>query len=139
MVARPKVVDASALAAVLFAEPSAERVSAVLGRGRLAAPTLLRYELGSVCLKKIGLYPGQRRALLEALSLLDRMDLRELEVPIEEVVTLAGRERLTVYDASYLWLARALEAELVTLDDRLGRAAARSARKPPRSTPSRKR
>jgi predicted nucleic acid-binding protein len=30
---------------------------------------------------------------------------------------------LTVYDASYLWLARQLGAELVTLDKELGRAA----------------
>jgi len=30
---------------------------------------------------------------------------------------------LTAYDASYLWLARQFEAELVTLDVALGRAA----------------
>jgi predicted nucleic acid-binding protein len=31
---------------------------------------------------------------------------------------------LTGYDASYLWLAQRLDAELVTLDRPLGRAAA---------------
>jgi predicted nucleic acid-binding protein len=30
--------------------------------------------------------------------------------------------KLSLYDASYLWLARALDAELVTLDERLVRA-----------------
>jgi len=35
---------------------------------------------------------------------------------------LAERMKLSLYDASYLWLAHALGAELVTLDDRLARA-----------------
>jgi uncharacterized protein with PIN domain len=40
-----KVVDASALAALLFGEPEAER----LGNARLAAPALLGFELANVC------------------------------------------------------------------------------------------
>jgi predicted nucleic acid-binding protein len=32
--------------------------------------------------------------------------------------------RLTVYDAAYVWTARSLHAELVTLDARLGQVAA---------------
>jgi predicted nucleic acid-binding protein len=32
------------------------------------------------------------------------------------------RAALTVHDASYFWLARALDAELVTLDARLAHA-----------------
>jgi predicted nucleic acid-binding protein len=35
---------------------------------------------------------------------------------------LAARTGLTAYDASHLWLARQLGAELVTLDRRLERA-----------------
>jgi predicted nucleic acid-binding protein len=34
-------------------------------------------------------------------------------------VLLAEHNELTAYDASYLWLARRLEAELVTLDQGL--------------------
>jgi predicted nucleic acid-binding protein len=30
--------------------------------------------------------------------------------------------KLSLYDASYLWLAHALGAELITLDDKLGLA-----------------
>jgi predicted nucleic acid-binding protein len=41
-------------------------------------------------------------------------------------VDLALKTGLTAYDASYLWLARRLGAELVTLDKELGRAAATS-------------
>ena len=37
-------------------------------------------------------------------------------------MVLAEQTKLTLYDASYLWLASALDAELVTLDDKLARA-----------------
>jgi predicted nucleic acid-binding protein len=73
-----KVIDASALAALLFAEPGADNVAARMGDHRFAAPTLLRYEIASVCLKKIHIYPRQRQGLLQALSLFERMDLQEL-------------------------------------------------------------
>jgi len=48
-----------------------------------------------------------------------------MDVHVVEVIDLALTTRLTTYDASYLWLARQLDADLVTLDTRLGRAAVR--------------
>ena len=121
-----KVVDASALAALLFAEPEAERVASDLGDASMAAPGLIRYEIGSVCLKKLKRHQRHARSILEALSLFDELELQELRVPIPEVVAVARRSKLTAYDASYLWLARELRTELVTLDAKLARVAARS-------------
>lgn len=119
-----RVVDASALAAILFGEPEADAVARRLGRVLLVSPALLRFEIANVCLKKVLLYPDKRSALLEALDLLDQIELFQVEVRLDEVVRLAEREGLTAYDASYLWLAQALDLELVTLDDDLARAAA---------------
>lgn len=121
-----KVVDASALAAVLFGEPAGGRVAEALGEDPVFAPTLLRYELASVCLKKIHRHPDRRDDLVAALGLLRRMDVREVEVPAVEATELAERAGLTVYDAAYLWLARSIGAALVTLDARL-EAATRAA------------
>ena len=123
MAAEGKVVDASAVAALLFGEPPAAEVASRLGGAILFAPTLLRYEIANVCLQKLALYPKRRRVLLRALSFLDETDLREIAVPVDEVVTLARRKNLTAYDASYLWLARTLGLELVTLDRKLARIA----------------
>ena len=39
-----------------------------------------------------------------------------------DVVLLATATGTTAYDASYLWLAASLGADLVTLDDRLAKA-----------------
>jgi predicted nucleic acid-binding protein len=41
------------------------------------------------------------------------------------IVHLADKMGLTAYDASYLWLARRLDAELVTLDRKLAAVASR--------------
>lgn len=114
-----RVVDASAIASVLFGEPAGGEVTNALGKGPLFAPTLLRYEVGSVCLKKIRRHPERRAHFLAGLDLLDRLDLREVEVPAVEIAQLAERTDLTVYDAAYLWLARSIGASLVTLDERL--------------------
>lgn len=120
------VVDASALAAVLFGEPEAPEVAARLGDSALLAPTLFSYEVANICWKKLRRHPEKRAALLEAYSFLSLMGIEEVEVSIPEVLRLADRERLTVYDASYLWLSRKLGMELITLDTDLNAAAVAS-------------
>ena len=114
-----RVVDASALAAVLFGEPEGERVAKALGSGPLLVPTLLRYEIANVALTKIRRHPEARSAMLRALALFPRLDVREVAVPAAEVTELAEENGLSAYDAAYLWLARTLGIELVTLDARL--------------------
>ena len=47
-----KVVDASALAALLFDEPEAGAIADRLEDANLVAPALLGFEIASVCLKK---------------------------------------------------------------------------------------
>src|SRR6185437_14102654 len=115
-----KVVDASAIAALLFGEPEADTVAERLAEGRLVAPSLLEFELANVCLLKSRQHPG----LMAAFRLRARLGVEEIAVDHGGVVGLAAATGLTAYDASYLWLARELGAELVTLDRKLARAAA---------------
>jgi predicted nucleic acid-binding protein len=121
-----KVVDASAIAALLFTESQAEAVEARLRGASLVAPSLLQYELANVCLVKCRRHTDQRDALVAAFD--HRVDLRiqEHRVDAAEVLLLALETGLTAYDASYLWLARRLGADLVTLDKVLERAATRA-------------
>ena len=118
-----KVVDASALGALLFGEPAADTVAARLRGGRLVAPALLGYELTSICLKKIRGNPEERSQFLSALAVWDQMGIEIVAVDHLAILPLAEHSGLTSYDASYLWLAQRLNAELVTLDQPLGRAA----------------
>jgi len=117
-----KVVDASAIGALLFGEPEGPNIANRLSGSRLAAPGLLFFEVASVCLKKLKRYPERRQSILKAFEMLRRLTIETVEVDHAEVVLLAERNGLTAYDASYLWLARRLEAELVTLDQRLNEA-----------------
>jgi len=117
-----KVVDASAVVALLFNEPTREELVPRLRDATLRAPSLLGFEVASACLKKIRAAPAEREDLIEAFSLLDALSISLVTVDLEAAIPLAERTKLTLYDASYLWLARAIGAELVTLDDRLARA-----------------
>jgi predicted nucleic acid-binding protein len=114
-----RVVDASALAALLFGEPEAEAVAARFEGSGLFAPALLGYEIASVCLKKLRRDPQRRDALLAAFALYARMPIEIVEVDHADTLRLAEAVGLTIYDAAYLWLAQKLAAELVTLDKRL--------------------
>ena len=113
------VIDASALGAIVFNEPKGESVTQRLGDSPLAAPALLRFELANICLKKIRKHPEQEAVLLAALrrGLAVRAEIHDVDHA--EVVPLARETGLSAYDASYLWLARHLNAELVTLDQAL--------------------
>jgi len=115
-----KVVDASALAAIAFAEPGADAVIDAIDGHRLHAPTLVVFELMNVAWKRSRKQPAASALFLEALQVLEGLGLRFRGINQEAVVKLGLATGLTAYDASYLWLARALDLPLVTLDRKLG-------------------
>ena len=117
-----KVVDASAIGSVIFGEPEGPSVVRRLAGMRLVAPELIFFELASICVKKLKIYPEFRQQLLDAFVILNRLAMEPVEVEYVEVVLIAERYGVSAYDASYLWLARRLGAELITLDRRLEKA-----------------
>ena len=125
-----RVVDASALGALIFGEPDAAEVVSLLDEAEIYVPTLLPYELASIARKKISRYPEQREALLQALAFSLFMDIRLIEVNGLELVDLALETGLSVYDASYLYLSENLGMELITFDQRLREAASLRVRRP---------
>jgi predicted nucleic acid-binding protein len=117
-----QVVDASAVVALLFNELTREAVVDRLRGASLHAPLLIGFEAANACLKKMRAAPGERQALLDAFSLLDELPIAPQAIDLAEAILLAERAKLSLCDASYLWLARALGAELITLDETLARA-----------------
>jgi predicted nucleic acid-binding protein len=114
-----KVVDASALGALVFGEPDAQTVAKQLLESVLVAPHLLWFELASIAFKKAAKHPAYAEQIREAFRMAGRLAIDLLAVDHLEVIDLAAKARLTTYDASYLWLARKTGGELVTLDKRL--------------------
>ena len=116
------VADASALAAIAFAEPASDSVVVRIAGKAIAAPSILPYELANVAVTK------QRRGHFSleqasaALALVTNMGITLHSVAAEEILDAASLTGLTAYDASYWWLAHVLRAEWVTLDRNLENA-----------------
>ena len=125
-----KIVDASALAALLFGEPEGEAMAAALEGAQLMAPRLLPFEIANVCLTKIRRSPRDRSRLLEAFGLYHRLEIELVDVSHQRCVLAALSSGLTAYDAAYFTLAQDTGADLVTLDAELA-AALSSARRTP--------
>lgn len=120
------VVDASAMAAVVFDEPEGNTIGRALEGQTMFAPTLLAYELANIVSTKAKRFPAEAArltsALAAALSPASGLILRDVD-PVD-VALMARALGLTAYDASYVWLAASLGANLVTLDTQLIRASA---------------
>jgi predicted nucleic acid-binding protein len=118
-----KVVDASALVALVCGEPAAETVVNQMSACNLVAPALLDFEVANTCASKIRRQPARRADLLAAYKIREQIKIETMEVDHAAVLVLAQRTGLTGYDASYLLLSRTLGVELVTLDRQLAEAA----------------
>jgi predicted nucleic acid-binding protein len=119
-----KVVDASALAALLFQEFTAAEVALQLQSERLIAPALIDIGIANVCLMKLRRKQASPDLLIAAFTARYRIMVERMDVDTNAVFALAITTGLTAYDASYLWLAQTYNAELVTLDKQLAKAAA---------------
>ena len=113
------VVDASALAAILFGESEGPEMARYLEDETLVAPALIDFELANIGLNKLRRAPDRMAKIITALEHAESLNIERVAVPLTEVVTLAAETGLTAYDAAYLWVAISRDSELVTLDNRL--------------------
>jgi predicted nucleic acid-binding protein len=118
----PVVVDASAIAAVAFGEPNGRTIAGELAGASLVAPALIDYELANIALKKARKRREEAPVILIALQAALRLPISRVAIPGGEVFALAARTGLSAYDASYLWVARDRDLQLITLDEALARA-----------------
>jgi predicted nucleic acid-binding protein len=116
------VVDASVIAAIAFGEPEGPDLAAYLTGQTLLAPALIDYELANIAWKKTRRRPAIAPLVAAALVAASHLGLTRLRVLPADALRVARETGLTAYDASYLWVARVHDAELVTLDAALARA-----------------
>lgn len=115
------VVDASAISSIVFGEAEGATIAAHIDGEPLVAPTLIDYELANIGWKKLRRHPDKHATLMMAMSRVPSLQITKVAVPFDELFALASETGLTAYDASYLWLARSRDLELVTLDEQLAR------------------
>jgi predicted nucleic acid-binding protein len=118
------VVDASAIAALAFDEPASLTVTRQIAGATIFAPALLKFELANIAWKKVRQKPNDGPKILQALAVVleSRWGIHWRDVDVVDVALVARETGLSAYDASYLWLAGTLGADLVTLDRRLAAA-----------------
>lgn len=90
-----------------------------MARGRLLAPSLLRYELASVCATKLRQFPDRAPDIEGRYALVSELSLELVEPEWNTLPRLALRWSLSAYDAAYLQLALQARVPLITLDRRL--------------------
>lgn len=128
--AAERVIDASLIAATLFAEEHSQRarrfLSDELDAGRtLIGPDLLALEIASIAAKKV--WRSETSAMDGAAALTAALELVAAPVGLRDLAgracEFAAAHRFSAYDATYLALAEARACRLATLDDRLVRRA----------------
>ena len=120
----PSVVDATALAALAFQESQAQVVGKRLDGVDLLAPPLLAAEVTNIAWKKCRRDPASAELVAGQLGEVLLVPVSLVRVDHIETLQLALLWGLTVYDASYLWVAWSRGVPLVTLDRRLAVVAA---------------
>ena len=120
----PVVVDASIVIGAATDESSAIATLDAVQMRTLLAPPLIWVETANVLVKR------KHFSVPDALFVLRSMERLGLESAdrgldgLVEAMALADKHGLSVYDATYLWLALDIGADLATLDRDLARAAA---------------
>ena len=123
----PVVIDASVAVDLALGEgaelPTALRRWIAEDR-MLLAPAVYWTEVGHAILRRAGwdsIEAGRRLGSLETIG----VETADRSVAgVRMALSLAERHRLSVYDATYLWLAIDVDGELATFDRDLARAAA---------------
>ena len=111
------------MVAITFAESEAELLVRRLAGSRLLAPTFMRYEVANAMWSKARHDPDSRASLLASFGDFLEATVESCDVDLVAVANLGLEHGLTVYDASYIWLAQQRNAGLVTLDRQMARVA----------------
>ena len=113
------LVDASAVLAVLLEEPEKSAILDATVGCEAKVPGCLRWEIGnafSVMVKRGRL---EERDSIAALRIFETIPVQEVDVNLEDALSLAAKHQIYAYDAYYLVAAKKHRLALLTLDGRM--------------------
>jgi len=113
------VIDASAVIAVLLDESLGKRIIKVTRGAEVISPATLPWEVGNALVANVRKKRLQADQAVEATKNFELMDIRLMEVNLEESVVLANRLNIYAYDAYVLCCAQSLKLPLLSLDTQM--------------------
>lgn len=119
------VIDTSALLAVLLGEPERDRVVQITAGHTLIGPGSIPWEIGNAF---SALFKRKKLTLDEAkkgLAIFTAIPLRYIHTDLVNAITLSKQGNIYAYDAYFLDCAIRNRAPLLTLDEKLLKAAQR--------------
>ena len=124
----PIVLDASAAIALIRSEHAEQEINVQISRhridgGRLLVPDLFWIELTNVFMNRYSASPREAVQILREVDELGIESIRTERALVLHAIEIQHRHRLSAYDATYLALAEAENARLLTLDVKLADAA----------------
>jgi predicted nucleic acid-binding protein len=117
------VIDASAIIAILFNEPSKTAIIEKTKSVDLVSPLSLTWEVGnaiSASIKRGRITPEQG---IQAIRQYNSIEIRLVDVDLEEAIIISSRLKLYAYDAYLLCCASNLKLPLLCLDKRMAQTA----------------
>ncbi len=118
------VIDSSAIVAVIVAEPEKDAIITATSGHTLIGPGSIPWEIGNafsamIRQRRVSVADAQR-----GMEILDGIPLQYVSVDMSNVLSVAAEVNAYAYDAYFLDCALRHAAPLLTLDRKLGRAAA---------------
>lgn len=118
------ILDASVILKWLLSEEGSEaarelRDRHISGEEHIIVPSLVFYEIANVLRYKTELPDEEIVELFEVLNDLEFSGMHPSFPELEETMLYARSKRISVYDASYVVLARRVGCSLITADSRL--------------------
>lgn len=117
-----RVVDASYMLSFLIPDEGTDKGAykkLFSGEFRLMAPELLKFEVANALLLACRRRRMSVRKSAKLVELFADSPIEYKQVDLSRVFSLADESGLTVYDASYVWLARKVKVELLTHDKKM--------------------
>lgn len=118
------VIDASAVAEILFGTEAGRRAAALIDGHELLAPQHLTAEVASVIRGWSLSQQITDEQALRAFGEFDALGIEQMPMMSMLPAVYALRHNVSAYDAMYVVLARAAQCSLLTLDARLAASAA---------------
>ena len=117
------VIDASAILAVIVAEPERDRIVGITEGHVLVGPGSIPWEIGNAFSSMLKQKRFKVAEAMQGLAIFQSIPIRSLAVDMERALSIADSENLYAYDAYFLECALRYAAPLLTLDRRLSQAA----------------